>query len=389
MAHLSLVIVPAKVLTSGKHKVRIAVSHNSETRYIATDVTVDNTRQFRNGQVYGRPDANILNAKLRKTIGKYQARLDDMEYIEALKCAELVYALKDSTGDKNMSIKEAYEQMKKYSSTKASTQETMDTAYHSLTRYIREDTPVRKITRLTVLGYDKYLKGKKLSPGTINNYMNLLFMLISFARKCGIVDTNFNPGEGYRRAPMPVRDSWLSCSDIRKIRDFQCKTKERRIVRDFFMLSYYLGGINMVDLKEIDFNVCTKEMRYKRSKVRDRCGTEVRYIMPQEARDIIKRIKNKDGRLSVPFKHFDSFITRQMRFLRKEIGIPNLVFYSARKSFSQHAFELGISTQVIDYILGHSPRAHGIIYHYVSVKPEMATEAIRKVIDNLNKEEGA
>jgi intergrase/recombinase len=75
--------------------------------------------------------------------------------------------------------------------------------------------------------------------------------------------------------------------------------------------------------------------------------------------------------------------------LRQELGIPNLIFYSARKSFSQHAFELGISTQVIDYILGHSLRARGVIYHYVSVKPEMATEAIRKVIDNLNKKEGA
>lgn len=65
------------------------------------------------------------------------------------------------------------------------------------------------------------------------------------------------------------------------------------------------------------------------------------------------------------------------------------MFYSARKSFSQHAFELGVSAQIIDYILGHSLRSHGIIYHYVAVKPKMATEAIRKVIDNLNKKEGA
>ena len=154
------------------------------------------------------------------------------------------------------------------------------------------------------------------------------------------------------------------------------------------MLSYYLGGINMVDLKGLDLNTCTNEMHYKRNKVRDRCNIEVRYTIPPEAREIIKRIKTKDGKLPIP-KRTDYFITHHMNALRDELGIPNLVFYSARKSFSQHAFELGISTQVIDYILGHSLRAHGIIYHYVSVKPEMATEAIRKVIDNLNKEEGA
>lgn len=388
MAQLSLVIVPAKVLTSGKHKIRIAVSHNSETRYIVTDVKVDNSKQFRNGQVAGRPDANMLNAKLRKTLGKYQARLDEMEYIESMSCAELVCALKDSTGDKNMSIKEAYEQMMKYSTVKECTRRTMATCYRSLVKYTGEDLPVRKITRLTVMGYDKYMTGEKLCPATKNNYMGFMFQIISFARKCGIVDSDFNPGSDYKRAPMAVRDSWLSCSDIRRIRDFRCKNKACMIARDLFMLSYYLGGINMVDLKEIDLNTCTKEMRYKRSKVRDRCCTEVRYIIPPEATEIIKRIKTKDGKLPIP-KCTDDFITRQMNVLRRELGIPNLVFYSARKSFSQHAFELGVSTQVIDYILGHSLRAHGIIYHYVSVKPEMATEAIRKVIDNLNKEEGA
>lgn len=388
MAQLSLVIVPAKVLTSGKHKIRIAVSHNSETRYIVTDVKVDNSKQFRNGQVSGRPDANMLNTKLRKIIGKYQTKLDDMEYIEAMSCSELVCALKDSTGDKNMSIKEAYEQMMKYSKVKECTRLTMRTCYRSLAKYVGEDTPVRKITRLTVLGYDKYLTGEKLCSATKNNYIGFMFQIISFARKCGIVDADFNPGDVYRRAPMTVRDSWLSCSDIRRIRDFQCEKKESMIARDIFMLSYYLGGINMVDLKEIDLNTCTNEMRYKRSKVRDRCDTEVRYIIPPEAREIIKRIKTKDGKLPLP-KRPDCFITRHMNFLRQELGIPNLIFYSARKSFSQHAFELGISTQVIDYILGHSLRARGVIYHYVSVKPEMATEAIRKVIDNLNKEEGA
>lgn len=388
MAQLSLVIVPAKVLTSGKHKIRIAVSHNSETRYIITDVIVDNSKQFRNGQVAGRPDANILNAKLRKIIGKYQGRLDDMEYIESMSCAELVCALKDSTGDKNMSIKEAYNQMMKYSTVKETTQRTMETCFRSLARYVGEDTPIRKITRLTVLGYEKFLTGEKLSSSTKNNYIGFMFQIISFARKCGIVDADFNPGNGYRRAPMTVRDSWLSCSDIRRIRDYQCKTKERMMARDLFMLSYYLGGINMVDLKGLDLNTCTNEMHYKRNKVRDRCNIEVRYTIPPEAREIIKRIKTKDGKLPIP-KRTDYFITHHMNALRDELGIPNLVFYSARKSFSQHAFELGVSTQVIDYILGHSLRAHGIIYHYVSVKPEMATEAIRKVIDNLNKEEGA
>lgn len=60
------------------------------------------------------------------------------------------------------------------------------------------------------------------------------------------------------------------------------------------------------------------------------------------------------------------------------------MFYSARKSFAQHAFELGISTMVIDYLIGHSvTQSSGSIYHYVKATPEIGNEALRKVLDNL------
>ena len=41
MASLRTIIVPAKVLKGGKHKVRIAVSHNAKTRYIVTNIIID------------------------------------------------------------------------------------------------------------------------------------------------------------------------------------------------------------------------------------------------------------------------------------------------------------------------------------------------------------
>ncbi len=61
------------------------------------------------------------------------------------------------------------------------------------------------------------------------------------------------------------------------------------------------------------------------------------------------------------------------------------MFYSARKSFAQHAFDTGISTMVIDYLIGHSvsSSAKGSIYHYVRATPEAANAALRKVLDNL------
>ena len=73
-----------------------------------------------------------------------------------------------------------------------------------------------------------------------------------------------------------------------------------------------------------------------------------------------------------------------MTFHTMNSGIDNLVFYSARKSFAQHAFSLGVSESVIDFILGHALGKGGsCLYSYIQVTPDMATKAIRLVLDKV------
>ena len=69
MATLNAVIVPAKALKGGKHKVRISVAHNGETRYIVTNIIIDSDKEWRNGQVVKRPDAAMKNTRIdRKSV---------------------------------------------------------------------------------------------------------------------------------------------------------------------------------------------------------------------------------------------------------------------------------------------------------------------------------
>ena len=78
------------------------------------------------------------------------------------------------------------------------------------------------------------------------------------------------------------------------------------------------------------------------------------------------------------------FFDNNMRLLSELTGIKNLIYYSARKSWSQHAFDLGISTSIIDFVLGHRVDKGGTsLYSYISVTPAMATKAVRQVLDNL------
>lgn len=76
MATLKLTIFKAKVLKDGRHKIRVAVCHKQETCYIVTRFIIDNLSQFKNGQVVKRPDAAMINTKLRNLLNEYQERLD-------------------------------------------------------------------------------------------------------------------------------------------------------------------------------------------------------------------------------------------------------------------------------------------------------------------------
>ena len=52
MATLKTVIVPAKALKEGRHKIRISVAHNGETRYIATNIIIDSDKEFKNEESF-------------------------------------------------------------------------------------------------------------------------------------------------------------------------------------------------------------------------------------------------------------------------------------------------------------------------------------------------
>lgn len=66
MANLSIVIVPAKKLSNGRHRVRIAVAHRSQTRYISTQFILDSANQMKNGRVVKHDEGgNLAASKIR------------------------------------------------------------------------------------------------------------------------------------------------------------------------------------------------------------------------------------------------------------------------------------------------------------------------------------
>ena len=60
-----------------------------------------------------------------------------------------------------------------------------------------------------------------------------------------------------------------------------------------------------------------------------------------------------------------------------------ITFYSARKSFVQHGFELGIPLEILEYCIGQSMKTNRPIFNYVKIMRQHADLAIRQILDNL------
>lgn len=390
MATLKPIIVPAKILKGGKHKIRISVAHNAETRYIVTDIIIDSEKEFKNGQVVKRDDAAAKNTKIRKLMQDYQKAIDEINNIECLTCPELISFMFQADKRRSRTISSVFNEYIQYSNIKPGSKTFYQGCYRSLETFTGPTLLVEHINHRTVLGFDKWLREQKLSSHTIRSRMLVLLMIVKYSQRCLYAEYRVSPFTGYKMPDTVVRQSWLTTEQVKAIRDVQSTKKHIIKCRDLFMLSYYLGGINMCDLVKINFAECKGVIKYERTKTMGQAKINkfVEFRIPDEAKPIINRYIGKNGQLYLQKNQerwlMHTFFGTNLPKLAELAGIKKLYFYSARKSFSQHAFLLDVNTGVIDYILGHKiGNASSCLYSYIKVTPDMATKAVRKVLDNL------
>lgn len=398
MATLKLTIFKAKVLKNGKHKIRIALCHKGETCYILTRYLIDSENQFKNGLIQKRPDASMMNMHLRSLLNAYQEKLNEVQNQSMYTCRQL----KDII---SRNVRTSESSTFKSVSTEYIKELILDgrDKYASIIRlsekyfceFLRGDIALMDITPELIAGFSKFLKRNKcLSVATEGTVMRHIKVIINQGVKRRMVNYSVHPFIDYIIPASPVREIDISLEAFNKIRLATPKEKKYHVAHDLFCLSFYLGGINLIDLLQIDFRD-TEVLEYVRTKTQNTAiGTRtISFTIPEEAKGIIKEWMNKNtGRLDFGYKfsypNFSRYLTRSLASLAKKLGITEkVVYYSARKSFAQYASEIGIPDGIIDYCLGHSDKSKGVIRYYTKVRQKQADMAIARVIDYVNNPE--
>ena len=399
MATLKLAITPDKVAKDGTHKIRIALGHKCVTRYIVTRFKIDNLSQFKNGQVVKHPDAAMINTKLRNILNEYQEKLDSIKCIQMYDCKQLREILVNSTpigqtASTFQAVADSYI-TELIEDGRENYAKLLERNCRYFTEFTKGEFLLSEITPEIISNYDRFLRNKKgVGETTISMMMSRTRTIINRGIKKQLVRYDVSPFAYYSIKSSPVREVDITVENLTKIKNSLPKEKKFRVARDCFMLSFYLGGINLADLLEIDFRN-TDKVEYVRKKARNLKQGEQRIVItiPEIAKPIIKEWTNRNtGKLDFGYKftysNFYRYLTRSLNMFAESLNInQKIVYYSARKTFAQFASELGIPDGVIDYCLGHSDKSKGVIRYYTKVKQKQAEIAINRVIDYVNNPE--
>ena len=392
MANLFITIVPTKVLANGQHKIRIAVSHNWDTRYIPTSIVIDSLNEFKNGKIVKRSDKELLNAKLKRIYDTYYERCESIEYADSLTCTQLVKIITSPiNGEQHRKFDDIVEEFLSQidEDDREKTHKLYKLAAKHFIRFTGPGALMEHITPIRINNYLTHLRKSKLSPTSIKIYITLLKVIINYAIKMRYVEYKVDPFVTASIPSAKKRDTYITVEQLKIIRDMVPNQYNVSVVRDIFMLTYYLAGMNLVDMLAYDFR--TNIVDYIRIKTRNTKDGDrlTSFAIPDEAKPLIKKYMNKNtGKLV--FGKYKTYVscyntlTRKMKVLKTVAGVThNLTLYSARKSFVQHGYDLGIPLSTLEYCIGQSMKEDRPIFNYVSIMKKHADKAIREILDNL------
>ena len=231
--------------------------------------------------------------------------------------------------------------------------------------------------------FEKAGEKKGNMPSTTFLYLRTLKTIINMAKKERICNNEYNPFQEYSFAKfrrIKTRKRAISREDFRKIEDLEIDEKSRLFhSRNYFIFSFYAGGINFVDLAQLKWaNIEKTQLYYTRKKTNELINVP---LVGQAIKilEIYKRYSNckKDDFIfpilseihatSISITNRLHKVNHQINQDLQKIGETlkldvKLTTYVARHTFATVLKKEGISVSIIGQALGHEDEKTTRIY---------------------------
>lgn len=211
---------------------------------------------------------------------------------------------------------------------------------------------------------------KDNGAGGLSVYLRTLRSTYNKAIRAGITDKENYPFQNYViKSGVPKRRA-LSEEELKKLKEVDL-TKQPHLnkAREFYLSSFYLRGINWMDMAQLRVNnIHEDRITYLRQKTRGK-RFSIKIYEPLEK--IIKNNLNEDYKeadyLFPVLKHSDeeirhhAIIENKRKRLNKNLkqiaailNIPDFTIYSARHTYAMALKRKGAPTNIIQESLGHT-----------------------------------
>ena len=231
----------------------------------------------------------------------------------------------------------------------------------------------------------------KIKGSSINNigiHMRNIRSVFNSAINDDIVDLGLYPFRKYKIKKEKTVKRNLTLGEIRRFKDISLPGVPG-LSRDVFMLSFYLIGINLIDLAYLTKkNIVNGRIEYKRRKT----GQQYSIKLEPKAKRLIKKLSGGKYLIDLAerYKNYDSIkkeINKKLKIAANKTKIDKTITtYYARHSWATIASDLDIPKETISGALGHEigSKVTGIYIDYDIKKVDAANKkVIKKVISNI------
>lgn len=245
--------------------------------------------------------------------------------------------------------------------------------------------------------YENWLRTNDLKSNTIAIYFRTLRTLYNLAIEEGIVKREYYPFNKFNVAKLSQKTAKRAIrkDDVLLIINYKPNSNVSpysKLAIDIFTFSYFMGGINFVDIAHLtNNNIIDNQLSYIRKKTKKLISLPLQ----DKATELINKYSSIDNPYLFPI--LNSFhktdqqkvnrvhkviakVNKRLKEIGKELNIPiDLTTYVARHSFATVLKRSGVSTSIISESLGHS--SEKVTQYYLdSFGNEQMNEAMKNLL---------
>jgi len=384
MITIKAVIRPDHLRHDDTCNVNIRIICNRKVKYLPTNIYLE-PKFFDNpsGKVKMKhPNYKNINALLDRTITEYQNKL---MYLPGSATMEMVLPLLEEVGKPapdffsfTANRENRLRELGKYSSA--------DLLKYTAAK-IKEFTTMEKLEFAQIdykflAEFEIYLQKQGLKINAVSVYLRNIRIIYNNAIDEGLVELNLYPFRRFKIRSESTRKRNIELETLRKIKNFELDGVEE-YARDMFLLSFYLLGINFIDLYYLG-QLKAGRVEYRRKKTGKLYSVKV---LPP-AMKIIKKYPGKEYLMDCSERYNSVYQFRKStnKFLdriRKRLKIADkITTYYARHTWATIASDMDIAKEIISAALGHESGnpTTDIYIDFDLKKVDRANEKIIKVL---------